>query len=268
MFKDYPVNYQISFSKEPHKIPIHQIWFKPIKIESLEHLGEVICSGVWSPNIWRNGRRLGENFLGSNFMTYDFDEGTTVEAVIKYCTDRDVAFVIGATRNHQKSKNGKPPCDRFRLVIPFAETVEKNEDLKHTLRIGARALCVDPSCNEGARLFFPCTKILAIRDGLAVYHEKAPPYKPPVYKQTLKRNNMLPRWLAEMAVQFVPPGGTGGGSYAFQGRNNFIFMLARNLAEHGLSDSAVMDICMKNPTEPEEDKVNVIRRGIAAKRNE
>lgn len=266
MLIDSLVNYEISFSKEPHKDPRYQVWFRPIEVLSLAHLGNLICQGVWSPNLWRDGRRKKENFIGSSFLTYDFDDGMTVKEVSKYCQGFGIAFVIGATRHHQIPKKDKPACDRFRLVIPFSGVVTSESDLRYTLKNKSSFFKVDPSCNEGGRLFFPCTKILEIKTGGTISWEKAPEYKPSRYKEFRIQNRILPRWLSEMAANAMPPSGLGGGRYSDQGRNNFIFMLARHLASYALSDSEIMDICMKNPTEPEEDKAYVIRQGIKAGR--
>ena len=142
--------------------------------DDMELIAEMICRHVWSPIIWKDGVRKKANFLCVGYMTLDFDDGrpTLEEASKKY---EDYAHIIATTKSHQKEKDGKPACDRFRLVVPFAEPVFDKTRYEYTMAVITKKTGADKSAKDGGRFFWPCKKIYEIKPNGMTAHTKDPP---------------------------------------------------------------------------------------------
>jgi hypothetical protein len=70
--------------------------------------------------------------------------------------------MIGLTKSHQKVKNGKPACDRYRVICRLAEAVVTSADYKATLLAisSELGLHLDEQAKDAARWFIPCTTIV------------------------------------------------------------------------------------------------------------
>ena len=131
----------------------------------IDRLAKAICSCAWSPVIWRDGKRLTENFIASCFMVLDFDEAdyTIEQAKADWA---DSVHIIATTKSHQREKGGKPPKDRFRVVSPWDDCIFDPDVYSHNVAVLVKKYDADPTCIDAARFFWPCREIMSIqRDG-------------------------------------------------------------------------------------------------------
>lgn len=158
--------------------------------DDLEIISEVICKHAWSPIIWKGGNRKKINFLRCDYLVLDFDDGTPTmeDAADKFC---EYAHIIAPTKSHQKEKDGKPACDRFRLIVPFAEPVTDRARYEYTAAMITKKVGADKSVKDGGRFFWPCTTIYSIDPKGMCADTKEPPreqldYKPAWWRDPFK----------------------------------------------------------------------------------
>lgn len=121
-------------------------------------LGSVITNRVWSGCTWRGGIRSERNFISSDYMVLDFDNGYALEQAINdFC---DCAHIIGTTKSHGQQKNGVI-CDRFRLVIPWNRRITDLRTYRYNMARLVRRYEADRACIDGARFFWPCLEIVS-----------------------------------------------------------------------------------------------------------
>lgn len=91
-------------------------------VGSLTELAKLISNPsptfAWSPAIFSNNYRNQGNYLRTELLVIDYDSKGTIEQAIKAFKDAGLQFIIGTTLNHQKAKAGKPPVDRYRVIVP------------------------------------------------------------------------------------------------------------------------------------------------------
>lgn len=136
--------------------------FKVADTNDVERLKKAILGWAWSPCIWKDGRRLQENFLRADWCVLDVDspEMPLADACSIFC---DMTHLIGTTRSHQKEKGGVK-CDRYRVLLKFDHPITDLRDYRFTMNRMVRRYPVDPQPKDGARFFFPCTEIIQASD--------------------------------------------------------------------------------------------------------
>ena len=154
----------LSLSKNTDRKSNYHNVFRVTK-RDFQALPDYIVTSVWSPIVWERGKRKKTSFQLTNLMAFDFDSGEwTLEDAENWANTLHVPFVLGTTKSHQKEKvsgeSVSPACDRFRLVF-LAEDCMDIEDYEYTMRSLMDEIPCDTSCKDGARFFFPCTKIVA-----------------------------------------------------------------------------------------------------------
>lgn len=141
---------------------------------SFEQLAENITKYSWSPSVFKyvtnfktkkgkhitGNHRTKENFKGTKLLTFDVDEGLTIQNAIAECNNLNLKYHIAATKNHQKQKGNKPPCDRFRIVFELSREITNNEDFDCIWIFYSKNFNVDKSCKDSSRFYFPCTQII------------------------------------------------------------------------------------------------------------
>jgi len=121
-------------------------------------LEDIFTHHNYSLNVWKDGRCCKQNYIGMTGIALDFDEGVTLDQARERFAP--YIYIIHTTTSHQVTKGKNPPCDRFRVILPFKPT---NDPYYPTLSAGERALCAaermfpttDKSTFEPARKFFP-----------------------------------------------------------------------------------------------------------------
>lgn len=135
--------------------------FKTAALDDWARIARGISSYVWSGIVWKDGERRGANFLHSDLCVLDFDDGemTLEQAQESFC---DLVHVIGTTKSHQLAKDGKPACDRFRVIFPWAERITDPDVYAVNMEALCRKYPMDAKTKDLARYFFPCTKIVSV----------------------------------------------------------------------------------------------------------
>lgn len=235
----------------------YPLFLSPLQIHSVKALAQVICTNVWSPIIWKDQRRNTENFLYSDIIGLDFDEGPTLESVKKNLAALHIKSLIGLTKSHQKEKSGKPACDRFRVIIPWHQRVTDYNVYRQNLERLSKIFPGDKACKDGARIFQPCVRIDAFLDGRGYswLPYVAPSYSAAQTSEYFKRNGIIPRYIRDMIDH--PP---GSGE-----RNKHCFRIAANLSKYGFSESDCIAAVMSCAVGlPEREKLMAAKSGFKA----
>lgn len=210
--------------------------FQTAEVESLNELIPYVTRFGWSPCVWSTGYRKKQNFLFSDLCALDFDNGIWSLSDAKSLLKNDgLAGIIGLTRSHQLPKKKEPPCDRFRIIIPWESRIESLQAYEQNMGRLMKYMPVDKACKDGARFFNPCTKIEYITWGDPLsWLPYVPP--PPRKKPELHANSadMVPQWILG-ELQSVSVGQ----------RNSTVFRLAIRLKERLWSELSTVDLFCK-----------------------
>lgn len=215
-----------------------------------------ILTKCWSPIVWKDGTRLRENFLSCQMMALDFDDGKMgIKDAEAWVKTNGYGALIFTTKSHQKQKGDLAPCDRFRLLLRFAETIADLNTYEHNMKLIMGRLPCDKSCKDGARYFSPSPALISNFQGgrVAVYPYKKPEYKSTPYQRTLKQSGILPRW----ATNLITCGAQEGE------RNKQTFKLAICLYAYGMDEPNIIRTILSSAIDlPEKEKLNAAQSGI------
>lgn len=147
--------------------------FSPVSPQRFSELASYVTAHTWSPIIYKNNTRRTNNFAHSCIVGLDFDEGMTLGQATQniFC---DMRHIIGTTRNHQKQKKDKLPCDRFRVIMQFEKMITDMRTYKWNVQRLVSHYESDNNAKDAARLFFPCVEIVSMGDGYLVEVEEPP----------------------------------------------------------------------------------------------
>lgn len=133
-----------------------QKWHLVVTYDLLE-ISKIACKGTWSPIVWVPDYRSEEYFRCASFAVLDFDEGPTKLDIVKRL--EGYQYFIGPSKSDGIFKGEKPPCDRFRLCVPFTETIWDLDVFKFNMARLARELGADTQPVHGAVPWRPCKSI-------------------------------------------------------------------------------------------------------------
>lgn len=102
------------------------------------------------------------------FLMYDFDKGHTPEEISKKFTDKEIPFVMLASKNHNKKKdeNGNY-IPKFHVLCPLDTALTSDRDYKDILDFVSNLVGFkdqDHSCRDSTRLFTTHSAVLEIQD--------------------------------------------------------------------------------------------------------
>lgn len=122
-------------------------------VENDEDLLSIITTYAWSPFIFDHNKRLADNFLSTDLLVYDIDEGLTIDQCSAIVEREKLCCLCLPSPSHSDS------APRFRVVLPLARTITSPEVYAETWLRGAELFgVVDEQCKDLARFFFSCTK--------------------------------------------------------------------------------------------------------------
>ena len=218
--------------------------FMPMLSPTIKHLANVITQYTWSPIIYKDNYRAQRNFVLSYFCALDVDNKDEQYSLSQALEDfADCEVIIGTTRSHQKEKGIEGAKDRFRIIIPWENPITNLADYVHTMKgITQARPYFDDSCVDGARLFYPCTKIVLLSaEGFRQKSASAPKNS----RQTLPPSNRSPsvsKPLPYHIVRFLKK----GIPFA-QGRQRSCYLTALHLLEAGSDPSQILEVIKKSP---------------------
>ena len=94
--------------------------------------------------------RRSTNFLGSDCLFADFDDGMSIEEFQNQY--RDYSYYISTSKSHRKEKNGVA-CDRFHAFFPITHTTDQSQYLTYLKKL-IQIMGSDPACKDSSRFFF------------------------------------------------------------------------------------------------------------------
>ncbi len=216
---------------------------------SLRACADAVCAFPWSPSRYEDGRRHESSFLCAQVVALDFDEGWTLNEAIEMFSP--FKHIIATTRNHQKQKGKKPPCDRFRVLLFLASPCTDLVLYKSILAGYVEEYQADEQVKDGARLFFPCREIVSIGEGYSapiLQKKEAPAKAPPTVRNGNINHPTTPRPGGHSQSGHRDPT-TKAGCRAWLGgaglqegiRNRSCYRAAGDLFESGWSQGQVVD---------------------------
>jgi hypothetical protein len=98
-----------------------------VEIENDEQLLEIICSFAWSPFVFKKAR-LQEDFLSTDFLVLDIDEGLTIQEAEKRVEEAGVTCLCVPSTSHT------PEAHRFRLIFPLSRTITNLDEFLASMK--------------------------------------------------------------------------------------------------------------------------------------
>lgn len=128
-----------------------------VECETLAEVAAIAMNYDWSPATFKHKYRNKENFLKTNLMVLDIDDGCTVEEAKELF--KDYNHVILASKNHQKEKKKKsmtlPARDRFRVIMELDKPLDNEKDYLETWFTAKKIWpFIDEQCKDTSRYYY------------------------------------------------------------------------------------------------------------------
>ena len=151
--------------------------FVPTMANNAEELRVFVSDSDWSPIVFKDGRRLGENFVEAMTLAIDVDNTGVNQLSIDDFTEMfgEFEFYLMTSKSHQKAKFSKkiecPPADRYHVVFPLSEPIKSPHDYRSMMEsMIERYPAIDDGAKDGARFFYGF-------DGTEVFYNAGKPLK-------------------------------------------------------------------------------------------
>lgn len=132
-----------------------------VRFDDLDHLAKLVTENDWSHALFKNDYRNGANFYETNLFTLDVDEGCSLEEAKNIF--KNYKHIIVTTRNHQKGKDNKPPCDRFRVILFLEAAIHDSDTYLATWQsLYKKFPFIDSSCKDAGRYWFKSQDIISV----------------------------------------------------------------------------------------------------------
>lgn len=222
----------VSVSRSPADADDAHGYCDAVELERFRDLPEIICGPRrWSPLTWQSGRRRQDHFDSAELVVLDFDDGKlSLGDAVKHFQDEGVRFLIGTTRSHGLEKGSSPAQDRYRVVLQMDAPLVHLGRYKQNMRRILSAYPADQACGDGARVYRPCTEIIASSDGSLV---PMLPYQeiPPRAAFPMHLVGKIPAWVSDVLSQDRPGQ-----------RNSTVFRVAARLSSYGFGEAEIRRI--------------------------
>lgn len=124
---------------------------KIVNIANDDQLVQFVTSHAWSPFIF-DGTRKEENFVSTDFLVFDIDEGMTIPECEAIIAREKLCCLCLPSPSHTDE------AQRFRIILPLARTITSLTTYAETWKRGAALFGVaDEQCKDGCRGYFGCT---------------------------------------------------------------------------------------------------------------
>jgi hypothetical protein len=143
-----------------------------MKFTSIKGIAEFICTKHWTPFIFKENVRHGDNFIKTDLLVFDSDDGFPLEDVKSAIEELGWLGAICLSKSHQKEKHEKPACDRFRLILALDAPITDREGYKTLWFSVAEKLFlrdpnikgrgrywIDDSAKDVARFYYRCSQV-------------------------------------------------------------------------------------------------------------
>jgi len=123
------------------------------EVSTDEELLTLVTSFAYSPAIFK-GSRSKENFVSTDFLVLDVDDGLRIEDAEKRILESGYACLCVATASHTEEQH------RYRLLFPLSRTITKMADFEASILDLMEAFPEsDPACKDASRFFFSGTTV-------------------------------------------------------------------------------------------------------------
>lgn len=232
-------------------------------------LVNLVTTYAWSPFLFDNNKRLASNFISTDLLVYDIDDGLTIDKASQIVEDAKLCALILPSTSHTLEHH------RFRIILPLARTITSPSVYQETWRKHSELFgCVDEQAKDMGRFYFGCRD----DDGFWIEGKFIEPLTPApvVKKEEFTQGTMLevtedidklvqdiygePRDKIPEAVDFfVRNAGTGLQGMWTNSLNRFVFSLTLS----GVDDNMILDVCEQLAPYPLDSKdMYQIKRAI------
>ncbi len=208
--------------------------------QDLKHsiLEDTYCCATFFTDAKGVTRRRLENFEEASAVCLDIDSHLSIEEAKRRLKDLNLNHILSTSRNHQTEKRGRPPCDRFHILIFLNRAIRSLPEHKFV----TAELCkifpeADRAALDAAHMFFPSISIVSeYFDGLNF--DFSPPGETHVeVTKLLADKSGKFGLLRPETLEFIESGAERGSWH------NKLYQSACDLKEQGYSDSDIYKLC-------------------------
>lgn len=121
-----------------------------VEIKNEDEMAQYILNNAWSPSLF-NGDRTIANFVSTDFIALDVDDGMTVQEAEAEIKSKNLTAFIFVSTSHTKEHH------KFRVIFPLVYSINNVDDYKHTWKklfeIFPKS---DKICKDPSRFYFAC----------------------------------------------------------------------------------------------------------------
>lgn len=111
---------EAKFASRPHLPEV-------VNIRNSDELIEIVTNYVYSPSVFKK-HRLKDEFVSSDFLVLDIDEGLTIDEAEIRVKESGYACLCVPSTSHT------PEAHRFRLIFPLSRTITNIEDFEASMK--------------------------------------------------------------------------------------------------------------------------------------
>lgn len=214
--------------------------YQRVAVANWSVVAKIATTCRWSPIIWHEGRRKGENYQGSEFAVLDIDDGLTLTEALTFLHQNNLGHVVVTTKSHQIAKGQEPPIDRFRIIMLWSREIIKASEYSYNLKRLAQSWAADRAATDLARVFQPGRDIVSVRSGERVWVNTVPmPSRISKAKAAIAVKNQV-RWFAREFLEHGRLDSTGG-------RKRTIYSVACELSKSGIGANEAQRMILSAP---------------------
>ena len=122
-----------------------------IEISTEDELASAVSSYAWSPFIFANNKRLSSNFIATDMLVYDVDDGMRIEQAEAIIAQAKLTALCLPSTSHTEEHH------KFRIIMPLARTITNAGVYASTWSKGAELFgVVDEQTKDLGRFYFGC----------------------------------------------------------------------------------------------------------------
>lgn len=215
--------------------------YNRIAVANWSVVAKIATTCRWSPIIWQDGRRKGDNYQGSHFAVLDIDDGLTLTEALTFLYQHNLGHVVVTTKSHGIAKGSEPAIDRFRIILLWSREIIKPSEYTFNLRKLAQSWAADRAATDLARVFQPGKDIVSIRSGERIFVKAKPEIRQ--MDRDLAAKYRTKKGIKRFAQEFLDCGrldSTGG-------RKRTIYSVACELAQSGIGPAESLRMILSAP---------------------
>jgi len=214
------------------------------KFNNFKQLTDFTLHHNWSPFVFKDNYRTGENWSSCDVMVLDIDND---DKSIQHCTIEEAKelfkeynHIIVTTKSHQVLKHGNT-TDRFRVIIPLSSTIIDKEIYKNTwYYLANRFPFIDQTCKDFARFYYQSKSFVYENPGKPI-NPVTVNVMPTVFEKPRLELMLTKGKLSRATMEFIINGAAAGG------RNISCFKAAKDLQEQGYTLEEAVEKLSKSP---------------------